>query len=248
MVLYPIVPSHEVHESTVIPAWDAIERKQRQVADDWWLISQPDHAALSASLAASIQSPDFPQLDEDILEAIGLHDEGWAWFDRSCGARAGRPMSFLNVDPPDFLQAWCGSIERAARASAVGGIMVSEHFCRIARMRPPSKDGALIERFLKEEEHRQVFLAGKQTRNRAEIEILVDVLQFCDLLSLYLCCGSHDNTEFPQKFGGRTIRLYRESDLCRMQPAIFGGGLSLAVQARRFSDPARSESIPALLA
>ena len=246
MVLHPIHRSNP-DSLTPVSAWDAIECRQREGAQDWWLISQPDHAELSGTLARSIESPDFPAMDEEIFQAIALHDEGWSPFDQWPQVKEGRPVSFLNVSPPDFLQAWRGSIERAAGVSTVGGIVVSEHFCRIARMRPPSNEGALIEKFLQNEKQRQDRLSADQSRSREEIEILVDVLQFCDLLSLYLCCGSRADIEFPQTFAGRSIGLYREDGLCCLQPPIFGGGVSLGVQARRFSDFESSVSIPALL-
>jgi hypothetical protein len=93
--------------------------------------------------------------------------------------------------------------------------------------------------------------AGGRSRHSAvEISVLIDVLQFCDQLSLYFCCGSQDSVEFPQKFNGGTIRLRREAELCRMEPPLFGQGVSLAVRARRY--PAAREpsvmSIPILLA
>ncbi len=258
MVLYPLNAPADVSRKDVIPAWNAIERTQKQAASEWWLIAQPDHAALSGDLASRIFSPDFPQLDAHVLQAIALHDEGWAQFD---GGRAlklngqGRPVSFLETSLPDFVIAWRGSIERSEQIAPIGGILVSEHFCRIARARLQSgadtaDDKRIIRDFLQGEAERQTQLSRGLRRSAAEISLLVEVLQFCDLLSLYLCCGSQDNVEFPQKFKARTIFLRREAELCCMEPALFGRGTSLAVRARRF--PAVREpvamSIPMLLA
>src|SRR5881397_335778 len=64
-----------------IPAWEAVERKQKQEANAWWLVAQSDHAALSGDLAANLSSPFFPKLDIDVVHAISLHDAGWAHFD-----------------------------------------------------------------------------------------------------------------------------------------------------------------------
>ena len=67
------------------------------------------------------------------------------------------------------------------------------------------------------------------------------MLQFCDVLSLYLCCGAAQDVEFPQRFGAKPIRLRREARaadqaaVCRFEPSPFiGGGVDLAVLARRF--------------
>src|SRR5437016_1559091 len=46
MVLYPLTDAEipNGHSSATIPAWQAVEKKQKQPARDWWLIAQPDHA------------------------------------------------------------------------------------------------------------------------------------------------------------------------------------------------------------
>ena len=256
MVLYPLNSPERTREDFV-PAWDAIERRQKQAATQWWLTAQPDHAVLAGDLASRISSPEFPQLDSHLLRAIALHDEGWAQFDGGSAPKLndqGRPLSFLEAAPPDFVSAWRGSIERVAHLAPMGGIMVSEHFCRIARARlqafrdTPSAT-RMIRDFLKVETERQRQLSLGLRHSAAEISVLIDVLQFCDLLSLYFCCGSQDSVDFPQKFNGCTIRLRREAELCRMQPPLFEPGVSLAVRARRY--PAVREphvmNIPILL-
>src|SRR3989454_11260792 len=192
MVLYPLNAPADVSRKDVIPAWNAIERTQKQAASEWWLIAQPDHAALSGDLASRISFPDFPQLDAHVLQAIALHDEGWARFDGGSALKLngqGRPVSFLETSPPDFVIAWRGSIERSEQIAAIGGILVSEHFCRIARARLQSgadtaDDKRIIRDFLQGEAERQTQLSRGLRRSAAEISLLVEVLQFCDLFFL----------------------------------------------------------------
>ncbi len=259
MVLYPLEPRDARSQESPIPAWDAIERTQTREATAWWLIAQPDHAALAGDLASRISSPDFPKLDADVLRAISVHDDGWAQFDAEAkdGSKAGksnRPLSFLQVSIPDFVRAWRGSIERAEQIAPIAGILVSEHFCRLARARLPSgeppENYRMIHDFLGGESERQRQLLRKQRHPADEIERLVDVLQFFDLLSLYLCCGSQEDVEFPQEFNSRRIRLLRQGELCRIQPPLFGRGVSLAVEARRYPaiHASHATSIPILLA
>jgi hypothetical protein len=255
MVLYPInSPASQSAISTgFLPAFEAVERKQKQAAEAWWLIAQPDHAALSGDLAASISHTTFPRSDREVLEAIALHDAGWVQFDGgtvysqgtvSRGAaipveKASRPLSFLDMSPTQFLRAWISSIERAQQSSAIGGILVSHHFSRIAQSRlqtgnDSAEDSRSLNTFLCAETERREFLSRATQRSAQDVGSLVDVLQFCDLLSLYLCCGAQENIEFPQKFNGCTIRLRREGNLCRTEPSIFAAGVSLAVRARRY--------------
>jgi Protein of unknown function (DUF3891) len=233
-----------------ISAWEAVERRQKQTARSWWLVAQPDHAALSGDLAASISSSHFPKLDSEVVQAIRLHDEGWAQFDathdrgtkprgttdkRNGGAR---PLSFLDMRPSVFMRAWQDSIRRAEDLSPLGGILVSEHFSRLAENRLQTcadsfQDMENLRGFLRHEAEQRRCLAAKIGHPDEQIHSLVEVLQFCDLLSLYLCCGAVEDVEFPQQFQGRTIVLRRAGEMCRTDPPIFGAGVSLGVSARR---------------
>jgi hypothetical protein len=252
-----------------ISAWQAVERKQKQPAEDWWLIAQPDHAALAGDLAACLNFPKFPKLDQDVIRAITLHDAGWAQFDggeRGTGRHLeavlhdpqlndeGRPLSFLDVKPAKFVKAWTDSIVRAGQAGPIGGLIVSEHFCRLARNRLESgndepADTRMLQEFLNSEGRRQGDLQKDDSRSAEEIAFLTDILQFCDLLSLYLCCGAWESVEFPHQFNGCVIQLSREGEMCRIEPSIFGPGISLGVTARRYPCNGRMEItvLPCLL-
>jgi hypothetical protein len=256
MVLYPLTDSEILNgtSSATIPAWQAVEEKQRQPAKDWWLIAQPDHAALAGDLAANLNSPLFPQLDQDLIRAIALHDAGWAQLDggeRGTGHdlqvvlrdpkldAQGRPLSFLEMTPEEFLTAWKDSILQAERVTPIGGVIVSQHFRRLAENRLQSRsdnrqDTNRLKQFHKDEAERQKYLLEQDLHPPEQISVLTDVLQFCDLLSLYLCCGAQDAIEFPQDFGGHTIRLKKEGEMCHLEPSIFGGGVSLGVTARHY--------------
>jgi hypothetical protein len=266
MILYPLNSSHADNaaggragpaHTGILSAWEAVFQTQTQPATEWWLVAQPDHAALAGDLAARISSPDFPSLDVDVLLAITLHDEGWAQFDGGEIPRLngkGQPKSFLETAVPEFLRAWRDSIERAEQVAPIGGILVSEHFSRLANGylqsdKSSPEDRQVFRDFLQTEAERQKQLSRKQSRSSEEINLLVDLLQFCDLVSLYLCCGSQASIEFPQTFNGKTIRLLREGESCRTDPPLFGAGASLAVRARRWPSPgvSRATSIPFLL-
>jgi Protein of unknown function (DUF3891) len=258
MVLHPIeslkLNAHRDAQQVVISAWEAVERKQKQGSEEWWLIAQPDHAALAGDLAALLDTPLIPKLDEPILRAISLHDSGWAHLDggeRGTGHDLeislreppvdanGKPLSFLEMTPEEFVIAWQESIQRASEVSNVGEFMVSEHFCRLARSRLESgKDEApdrqRVKDFLAHEAKRQSELQSNQLRLEEQLPLLLDVLQFCDLLSLYLCCGAAEPVEFPQKFSGASVMLTRKGEMYELTPQLFGTGASLGVTARRF--------------
>jgi len=234
-------------------------------------VAQSDHAALSGDLAANLSSPFFPKLDIDVVHAISLHDAGWAHFDggdeHANGTRPGeifwapkisdqgKPLSFLEMRPAEFLRAWSNSIACAEKACAIGGVLVSVHFSRLAESRlqaggdTPDNTRCIRAFVSSQAERRRSARANR--RSVEEIDLLVDVLQFCDLLSLYLCCGAQEHVQFPQTFNGRTIRLLREGEMLRTEPPLFGAGVSLGVRARRYpvsSDEMNVTTIPFLLA
>jgi hypothetical protein len=258
MVLHPIASpnlnDHRDAQPVLISAWEAVERTQRQNSEEWWLIAQPDHAELAGDLAALLDTPSIPELDEPIVRAISLHDSGWARFDggeRGTGRdleitlrdpqvdATGKPLSFLEMTPEEFITAWHDSIQRASEVSQIGEFMVSEHFCRLARTRLESgkdeaSDRQRVNDFLAHEAKRQSELQSNELRLEQQLPLLTDVLQFCDLLSLYLCCGTDEPVEFPQKFGGNSAVVRRKDGIYQLTPKLFADGASLGVTARRF--------------
>jgi hypothetical protein len=215
-----------------LPAWAVIENAQRRAAADCWVITQPDHAKLSGEIASAISSSEYPRLDSDVVAGIALHDAGWADFDTP-GAPA---VSFLDADPRQIGAAWTGSVEAAAQASAVAGYLVSRHFMRIAQSdQGANKPGseALLAAFVAREEQRQASLLEQQRFTREELELFTDVLQFCDLISLYLCCGAADDVGFPQRFAGRAVRLRNTPEAFLLEPSPFASPQMFWVKGRR---------------
>jgi hypothetical protein len=264
MVLYPLVDSPQTERtlsdagSSPVPAWTAVEHKQKQPAKEWLLITQVDHAQVAGDLAARLQSSLFPQLDEGLVRAISLHDAGWADFDAGLTTSEGhpsfprlndrgKPLSFLEATPAEFVVAWSGSIDKVEKSGPAGGIIVSRHFCRLAEGRLTSRidneeDSSRLRQFLHSENARQQKLVGGANYSSTELNVLTDVLQFCDLLSLYLCCGASEPVHFPQEFGGTMVSVCRDADLFRFQPRIFGSGVSLGIGARLYTQASAGSS------
>jgi hypothetical protein len=85
---------------------------------------------------------------------------------------------------------------------------VSRHFCRLAENLLASagsnKEGRQrLESFLSHEGRRQKKLATQESPGPEELELFTDLLQFCDLLSLYICSGAQENVIFPEYFGAK---------------------------------------------
>src|SRR5215467_13529618 len=210
MILRPLEPA-PASNSKFVSAWPVVERLQRQKYEQCWMITQPSHAALSGQLAAKLNFPKIPKLEADVIRSIAMHDSGWGMPDaqavtRSRSSRHEPPQSFLDTSVAEFLAAWTQSIEIAQPICAAGGYIVSRHFWRLAEHRltnvaDNARDRKKIEEFLAYETTRQKRLAAKQNRGSQELEQLTDLLQLCDLLSLYMCCGAQENVEFPECLG-----------------------------------------------
>lgn len=246
MILRPL-SSILAASAEFLPAWSVVERTQRQILEGCWMITQPSHAALAGELAARLTGVDLPAVDAQVIRAIALHDAGWGMPDaqaimQSRSVRQGCPKSFVACGAGEFVNAWEKSIDVAESVSPVGGYIVSRHFMRIAEQaasRVSEAERPVEARFVQNESARQAKLAAQQKYSAKELEALTDVLQFCDLLSLYVCCGAQQNVEFPEYFGIKA-RITVQSDNYTLDPILIEPGTKFAIAALRH--PATKES------
>src|SRR4051812_50117985 len=54
VVIFPILEEPK-NSNDPVSAWKAVEEKQRQTAEAYWLVTQPSHAALAGELAAALR-------------------------------------------------------------------------------------------------------------------------------------------------------------------------------------------------
>ncbi|HKD81588.1 MAG TPA: DUF3891 family protein [Candidatus Angelobacter sp.] len=219
-----------------LSAWSVVERIQREPYDACWMITQPSHAVLAGDFAAQMTCPNLPanvpKMDPTTVRAIALHDAGWGIPDaqaimQSRSVRQGCPKSFIQCSTAEFLAAWDKSIEVAASTGPAGGYIVSRHFVRIAEQNAshvPPHDRDRVSAFLHHEAARQKQLSAKQERSTEELELLTDVLQFCDLLSLYVCCGAQGNAVFPEYFGVKARLTMTGNESYKLEPALIEPG------------------------
>jgi len=223
-------------------AWPVVERLQQAKHERCWMITQPSHAALASSFAECISDPQFPRPDRAMLRAIALHDAGWGALDaqavqKSRAKAAYRPESFVALPVGQLVDVWKDSIETAQSTGAAGGYAVSCHFSRIACHRAEGErdsapDRRTLEAFVAAEAARRKKLAAQQPLPVVELDRLTDLMQFCDLLSLYVCCGATEGVVFP-KYCGVEVRAAVEADGLRLTPRIIPAGAHFMVAALR---------------
>ena len=214
-----------------VPAWQAVDRIQRRPTEGYWLVTQPDHAHLSGRIAAAFDRQRFPWLTPALIECIGMHDDGWRRFDGEIPHPVpprfdanGKPLTFVELLPEMSVAAWTASVANAVNLDALGGAVVSRHFLWLAHYRlemgkDTPEDRDRLTRFVASEKNRQAEFASNDAATH--LDEALDVLQFCDLLSLYLCSGATDNVEFPQGFGGQPVRLTCEDGRVTLSPSPF---------------------------
>lgn len=166
--------------------WDAFIKTQRAARPVGW-ITQPAHAALSGRIAASLEPGVFGALPDVVVEAIRLHDCGWAVSDLmslECCIEA-EPHSFLRESPAHAAAAWRRSIRNSECRSKLGCILTARHFCLLT----PRDGNAEHEAFLNEETEWATAAASDNGFPQQDLERYTAALGFCDLLSLCLCSG-----------------------------------------------------------
>jgi len=203
---------------------------RRSTSHGYLLITQNDHANLAAEIATHWGNTSFPapQPQRSVVDAIEYHDAGWSLHDSEPALNAERrPATFYETPAEYYGRVWVASIAAAAaRAGAMGGLIVSWHFSALARSsyeRGQLSELAreILERFACTQRVRQAeycqalrltpaLANGQRTamngRDRQALYNL-DVLRVCDWLSLLLCA---DN--LPESLAQRRIDLRSRPD------------------------------------
>jgi hypothetical protein len=101
---------------------------RRHDGEGFLLITQVDHAALAAELAARVGNGIFARLGKAALTAIRLHDSGWPLHDDEPTLNAGGlPTDVFETPKPIDLMVWAASADRAQAVDPYAGLLVSLH-------------------------------------------------------------------------------------------------------------------------
>jgi hypothetical protein len=228
--------------------WELIESTQR-CGGQLELVPQASHAVLAGVLAQNLAARAAPVLGDasDVIQGIALHDIGWTGLDYEILLGQRPAISFLDETPAHFVRAWTDSINAAQGGSPIAGLIVSRHFARLAEFRQAEqKDtpagAAQIAGFLAAEASRQETLATEVPHSVGQVEALVDVLQFCDVVSLYLCCGDDRPARLPE-LCGRHYDVERRGAEYRFVPELLADQVdaSFPVHSLNGGGPARHD-------
>jgi hypothetical protein len=167
----------------------------------WLLVSQVEHARLSAVLAERCLDrfgPVTAEIDSvrsELLQAIARHDDGWADWEARPGLdpQLGRPLSFRELPLDETLANWDGSIRSAAEVGPLAAWAVAGHFAGLLRSSKSDFDQAVLSAWLsKIAQQRDAWLATWQQQDPAlhSQQLADEALQWVrafDAMSLWIC-------------------------------------------------------------
>jgi hypothetical protein len=184
-------------------------------AQHWLLISQIEHARISALLAERCldqfgqSAPECDLIAEraQLLAAISHHDDGWAAWDTApqLDPQHHRPPSFREMQLEQVLPIWTASIEAAAGEGALAGLTVARHFLALLDSSDKETEASLAKVWREEITARHAaWLADWQAANLAlhTPELVAEALlwlQLSDVASLWLCSACPGQGEQVQE-------------------------------------------------
>jgi hypothetical protein len=238
-------------------AWQKIVETQHEPRLPCLLIPQPAHAVLAGALAGALLPQAFGDLPREIIDAITMHDTGWALIDAEqirhlrSGAerdRGAAPVSFMAISPQETVEAWTASIDHVEGLSPVGSLVVSRHFSYLAQPGHPAH-----RKFVAAELSRQRRLEAATRKRASDLARWTAALGFCDLVSLYLITGLKSGISFPMahpsspeaQTAPRVTLSFEGERLC-FSPAVFPIGFQATLDALKHPIPsggARTERL-----
>lgn len=230
----------------------------------WILISQVEHAHVSAGLAQSWGGGDVQPLAprSELLATIEHHDDGWADWERhpEVDPAHGRPYDFMEMPLEQALPIWDRSIAVArCEAGPLGGWLVASHFAALLRRgrsaHPhPASYVELSDAWLAAaDEHRAGWLTDWQQSNPARhtVELAnrgLAQLQMFDALSLWLCCAHREAPKSVATPDGPTLLLTPvDAGSKQTGSAADSGRQTISVAPWPFTEPAVELSAPGRL-
>lgn len=203
------------------------------------MILQPDHSRLAGEIAQHLRADVFGDLPAEVLAAIREHDFGWESNDRNqlANIRSQPLRPFPQLSPEETHPSWRESVRRARESSLLEGVIVSRHFCALASQLPPHFP------FAEDENPRRERIERELNIPREDLDRWTAVIGFCDLVSLYLCCGAREPTEFPLAHPSlpdaslaRKVFLERVDGQPSFTPAIMEPGATVCAKAWELPD------------
>jgi hypothetical protein len=206
------------------------------------LITQPDHARLSADLVAAMQTEPAlrTRMRDVVLLATREHDNGWAEVDAEPDIDpGGRPRDFMSGPAPVRRELWTRGVTRVATMDPHAGALVAQHALTVYAYRqgdPDWKPFFATLFTLRNDLLERLGLSTGTPREAFDLEYRCVFLG--DALSLQWCNG------WPGPEEALEYRATLDGDTLVVSPDPFGGATvpfrvpGRRIPARRYRDDA----------
>jgi len=227
----------------------------RKNPDNFILINQHDHAHISGEMARHWQAAYFlsEERKESVLTAIYQHDRAWINPDAApiWNDQVQAPYSFIDFPTALKVVHYQAGINQVATTDTYAALLNSLHYTTF----PQLASSDFGQTFLATENKRQTALKdtlGLQTNAAAEIlEFHLQLLKFCDNLSIYLCinepgvkkaaehpwfrAGIPDSENFTFTQGEKIQATWLSSTQVQVSPFPFAGAFTVSVPYKKLS-------------
>jgi hypothetical protein len=191
--LIPMVNGSEQAAGGIRPAQEVVIEVQSNVKPPHAIVLQMAHSQLTGQLAQALRTKLFGKIPADVVEAARQHDFGWIESDADQleHLEEQRPKPYSLVPDEVEISSWRNSLRRTEKAAPLISILISRHFCFLSKDNPPHQE------FLQQETRRRERIESSFGFSADDLSRWTAAVGFCDLLSLYLGCGSTEDAEFP---------------------------------------------------
>lgn len=205
------------------------------------LITQPDHAHLSAEVLSLWREDGLPANPRraELLFAVREHDNGWRETDAAprWDPDRRRPHDFLSLPEEERFAVWRRGIGRFAASRPYAALLVAHHALALGEHRQDRQDrggrsGGGWREFLDEVEELRAGLVDAAGAPAAAVEADYRFLAIADLLSLVVCNG------WTEPFETRGVSGELRGGALRLDPFPLAGATRFRVPCRRI--PARA--------
>lgn len=156
------------------------------------MVAQHDHALVSGEMAQNWKDDYFPALEkkQDVLIAVREHDRGWIDLDAAplWDHIHQRPYSFMNYPVAHKIASYKKGIDEVCKMNKYAGLLCSLHFASFIDYTtdPEFTHFWNAEKIRQEQLYRELDFeeSGNKEKN---LFYHLDILKFCDNLSLYIC-------------------------------------------------------------
>jgi hypothetical protein len=208
----------------------------REKENSFVMVRQHDHARVSGDVAAAWKAAFFPgpERRDEVVLAVREHDRGWIGLDETpvWNDRIQAPYTFMDYPLRLKTVFYQKGVDEVEQQSPYAALLCSLHYTSFFRhvSEPAALDYVREETARQQRLRQETGIAGSASENILPLHL--DVLQFCDHLSLYLCLNDpgvrkdHERSwyreGFPQTFpfarGARITARWEGTDTVRLSP------------------------------